>query len=539
MRVNLHLGDCLEHLKMIPSNSVNLILTSPPYDDLRTYGGNMTWNLDVFKDIASELARVLRDGGVMVWNVCDRCIDGGYSCTSHRQVLYFVDVLGLNLHDTMVWEKPNPFVRSRGKRYHAAYEPMFIFSKGKPKTFNPILRECKNGGKEYDATFTSNRTNGRVEHKHVVIPNECVDFNVWSIPTATSKETTYTLKDGRKIKHTAVFPKELAVRHIQTWSNEGDVVLDPFLGSGTSGIAAVELGRNFIGCEQNEDYYQMATERIQERMKEVGYEEDGAIMTEPQKPLKRHLEPSDSLSERLSLKVVSMKGKKQKLFIQRVECNVYDSLGFSQYHYIDKPINKAAMCFLVSTAKGQPLAFLGFLNHTFRGCSNGVKVSRFVILPHHQGKGLALPILTEVCGMLKSRGYRVFINTENPRLGEGLVNSSNYRCTTFNCVNRTIKMDVRYKHRRSGTAYRVEFIGDGVHGYSQLLGRVADMRAQRESTQPKMEGKVYVIPTYYGYVTSATCDVALQYRVNSSIMCSDGHIVEYTMPRARGTPMAA
>jgi GNAT superfamily N-acetyltransferase len=274
-------------------------------------------------------------------------------------------------------------------------------------------------------------------------------------------------------------------------------------------------------------------------MKEIGYAEEEPVVRQPKKPLKRHLEPSDALSVRMPLKVVGKKGKKQKLFIQRVECDAYDSLGFSQYHYIDKPINKAAMCFLVTTAKGQPLAFLGFLNHTFKGCSNGIKVSRFVILPHHQGKGLALPILSAVCGMLKSRGYRVFINTENPRLGESLVNSTDYRCTTFNCVNRTIKKDVRYKHRRSGTAYRVEYIGDSVHGYSQLLGRVADMRAQRESTQPKMEGKVYVIHTYYGYVTSATCDVALRYRVNSSAICSDGHIVEYAMPRARGTPLAA
>ena len=539
MRVNIHLGDCLEHLKMIPSNSVNLILTSPPYDDLRTYGGNMTWNLDVFKDIARELARVLKDGGVIVWNVCDRCIDGGYSCTSHRQVLYFVDECGLKLNDTVEWVKPYPYIKNRGKRYQAAHEPLYVFSKGKLMTFNPIMRECKSGGKKYTQRFVSQYGCGAERVVSGIVSKETTDYNVWTIQTVTAKESSYMLKDGRKIHHTAVYPMELAKRVIQTWSNEGDVVLDPFLGSGTSGLAAVELGRNFIGCELNEDYYQMATERIQERMKEVGNKEDGAIEEQPQKPLKRHLEPSDALSERKPLKFVSLKGKKQKLFIQRVECDAYDSLGFSQYHYIDKPINKAAMCFLVSTAKGQPLAFLGFLNHTFRGCSNGVKVSRFVILPQYQGKGLAMPILSAVCGMLKSRGYRVFINTENPRLGEGLVSSSNYRCTTFNCVNRTIKMDVRYKHRRNGTAYRVEYIGDSVHGYSQLLGRVADMRAQMESIQPKMEGKVYVIPTYYGYVSSATCDVALQYRVNSSIICSDSHIVEYAMPRARGTPMAA
>ena len=267
-KVNLYLGNCLEHLKRLPCDSVNLVLTSPPYDNLRSYVNKDSWNMEVFKEIAKELSRVLKPGGVIVWNVCDQCHKGCYSGNSFRQVLYFME-LGLNLHDTMIWHKPNPFGRRRGMRYHAAHEPMYVFSKGEPNTFNPIMRKCKNGGKPFKATYKSMRYDGVVEHKEGLVNFETPDYNVWSIPQSRNRETFIT-RDGRTIKHPAVFPMELALKHIKTWTNEGDIVLDPFLGSGTTGIAAVELGRKFIGCEMNEDYFDMSSARIEARMQELG-----------------------------------------------------------------------------------------------------------------------------------------------------------------------------------------------------------------------------------------------------------------------------
>ena len=481
IQTSLYRGDSASLLCRVRSNSVDLVVTSPPYDNLRTYNGAaVDWGFDKFKAVANELARVLKDGGVMVWNVKDQCVNGGYSCNSYRQVLYFVDTLGLKLHDTMVWEKPNPFVRGRGKRYHAAYEPMFVFSKGEPKTFNPIMRECKNGGKEYDAAYVSNMGKGRVEHKHVVISKECIDFNVWSIPTATSEETTYTLKDGRKIKHTAVFPKELAARHIRTWTNEGDVVLDPFMGSGTTGIAAVELGRSFIGCELNEDYYTMASERIENKKRELG-------LTMSEEPLCA----SDILSERYKMKVKNRKGKKFNLFIQRVECSVYEKLRFSKYHYIEKPINKAAQSYLITGAKGNPIAFIAFLNCTFKGCSNGLMVSRFVILPQYRGKGLSVPILSKVCGMLKAMKKRVFINTENPILGKALNRSAYFKGTTFDQKMREAEYDVKYAHRRGGYAWRKEFCGYAVYGYGSMMKKLSVMRDKRVKREIKTMPKTH------------------------------------------------
>ena len=271
-KVNLFQGDCLEHLRRLPNSSIDHILTSPPYDSLRTYGGVAAWNLEVFKGIAKELVRVLRPGGVIVWNVCDQCKNGSYSGNSFRQVLYFME-LGLNLHDTMIWHKPNPFGRRRGKRYHAAHEPMYVFSKGEPNTFNPIMRKCKNGGKSYKRTYKSLQGEGWEEYKEGVTNYETPDYNVWSIQQSRNRET-FTTWDGREIKHPAVFPKELALRHIMSWTNEGDIVLDPFMGSGTTGIAAVELGRKFIGCELNEDYFDMASARIESRMHELGISND-------------------------------------------------------------------------------------------------------------------------------------------------------------------------------------------------------------------------------------------------------------------------
>jgi site-specific DNA-methyltransferase (adenine-specific) len=268
----LYQGDSALGLKGICSNSVDLVVTSPPYDNLRSYDGAAAdWGFSKFKEIANESVRVLKPNGVLVWNVNDQCKNGSYSCNSMRQVLYFTEELGLRLHQTIAWVKKNPMPQVAKKRYQTAFELLYVFSKGEPKTFNPIMRECKNYGKEYTQKFRSQigRCSERIVNR--AVSKEVVDNNVWAIATANATETNYVLKDGRKIHHTAVFPMELARRVIQTWSNEGDAVLDPFMGSGTTGIAAVELGRSFIGCELNDDYFTMASERIENIERELSY----------------------------------------------------------------------------------------------------------------------------------------------------------------------------------------------------------------------------------------------------------------------------
>lgn len=250
------LGDAAEVINLIPSESVDLVVTSPPYDNLRKYNGiGNTWNHEKFKLIANELKRVLKPGGVIVWVVNDKIEKGSKTGTSFRQALYFQEI-GLNINDTMIWEKGNPLPQIKQPRYSACFEYMFIFSKGTPKTFNPIMRQCKLGGKLYDST-AKNMDGESGRHKLTYNVNkEMVDYNIWKIAVAQNKT-----------KHPAVFPYEIPYRHIKTWSNEGDVVLDPFMGSGTTALAAIDLNRKYIGIEMVKEYYDICMERIKEKEK--------------------------------------------------------------------------------------------------------------------------------------------------------------------------------------------------------------------------------------------------------------------------------
>lgn len=241
----------------LPDGSIDLVVTSPPYDDLRKYGGvGEGWNLETFKAIASELCRTLKDGGVIVWNVNDKTESGSKTGNSFRQCLHFME-LGLNLNDTMIWRKTNPMPQVRQPRYAQCFEYMFILSKGKPKTFNPIMRKTKCGGQRYDSTCKNmGGENGRTE-KHFVINSEAVDYNIWDIAIAQNKTG-----------HPAVFPEELASRHVRSWSNEGDLVLDPFMGSGTTALACIREKRHFVGFEINKSYYDTSIERVHNLLSE-------------------------------------------------------------------------------------------------------------------------------------------------------------------------------------------------------------------------------------------------------------------------------
>ena len=177
MNIDLRHGDCLELMKNIPDGSVDLTVTSPPYDNLRTYNGNIDqWNFDKFKDIAKELYRVTANGGVVVWVVADKTEKGSETGTSFRQALWFMEC-GFNLHDTMIWRKPNAMPHVDKTRYTQCFEYMFIFSKGKPKTFNPIKTPCKYAGKFLK---TTNKNPESIKSSYANIVNkERIAFNIF------------------------------------------------------------------------------------------------------------------------------------------------------------------------------------------------------------------------------------------------------------------------------------------------------------------------------------------------------------------------
>lgn len=203
----LYLGDCVEEMLKIPSESVDLVVTSPPYDDLRDYNNSIDYTT-----LIKELYRVLKKGGVVVWNVNDKIDKGTKSLSSFKQALMFKD-LGFLVNDVMIWEKTNPMPQVRQPRYNQVFEYMFVFSKGKPKTFNPIMVDCKSAGSSYKSTCKKITKGKDREYKELVINKQKVDNNIWRFAVAQNKTS-----------HTAVFPLELPLRHIQTWTDRKSVV---------------------------------------------------------------------------------------------------------------------------------------------------------------------------------------------------------------------------------------------------------------------------------------------------------------------------
>ena len=259
MTVELIQGDCKLSLSEIPNNSINLTVTSPPYDNLRTYNGNNAlWSEHVWRDVIAELYRVTAEGGVVVWVVADATIKGSETGTSFRQALHAMEC-GFRLHDTMIWNKGGfSAVGALKTRYAPVFEYMFVFSKGKPKVFNPIKdRLNKHAGTKLHGNVR--QKDGSVKpmtgDKQKVIASHGQRFNVWEASGQMSRKDT---------RHPAQFPEHIARDHIISWSNEGDTVLDPFMGSGTTGKMALQLGRNFIGIELDADYFAIAEDRIRQ-----------------------------------------------------------------------------------------------------------------------------------------------------------------------------------------------------------------------------------------------------------------------------------
>jgi DNA modification methylase len=242
----LFCGDNVEVLRReVQDNSVQLTVTSPPYDNLRKYNG-FAWD---FESVARELFRVTKPGGVVVWIVADATAKGSETGTSFRQALGFLDV-GFNLHDTMIYWKVN-YVPLTHNRYEQCWEYMFVLSKGRPSVFNPIRipkrTDSKPGRfhqKPGDGVFTAAHS-GASESTDKIAPN------IFSYVVGTDKSG-----------HPAAYPEQLAKDHIISWSNPGDTVLDPFLGSGTTGKMAAQLGRFFIGCDISQEYVDLARRRI-------------------------------------------------------------------------------------------------------------------------------------------------------------------------------------------------------------------------------------------------------------------------------------
>ena len=248
-------GDCLERMKEIPDNSIDLIVTSPPYDNLRDYNNTSEWGFEVFKSIANEIYRVMAQNACVVWIVNDSTIKGSESGSSFQQALYFKEI-GFNIHDTMVWQKISPFQHKN--RYIQCFEYMFVFSKGFRREAN-LIKDRKNKWAGTQINGTERQKNGQTKNRSKIQKSKKVKefgarYNIWDIPPDKNNKTG----------HPAVFPVQIAQDHIKTWTNPGQTVMDPFMGSGTTGVACKNLKRNFIGIEKDREYFRIAKQRIKD-----------------------------------------------------------------------------------------------------------------------------------------------------------------------------------------------------------------------------------------------------------------------------------
>lgn len=247
--------NCIDYMRQQPDESIDFVLTSPPYDTMRLYKRQVTWNFSVFKRVAKQLARCIKQGSTIVCVVGDETIDHNETGTSFRQALYFKEC-GLNLYDTMIFEKTNPMPGYRPSLYRQCFEYIFVFCKGEMRVFNPLMVK----------TTTTAPTIYRKENKWSMENGKTTSGAVKrATPEMRYHNNIFRYGvGGVRVEHPATFPIQLAKDMIFTYTEEGQTVYDPFAGSGTTNLAAYELGRGCIGTEIVEDYAAMAQHRLKQ-----------------------------------------------------------------------------------------------------------------------------------------------------------------------------------------------------------------------------------------------------------------------------------
>jgi site-specific DNA-methyltransferase (adenine-specific) len=267
MEINkIYNENCIETMAKMPDNFIDLTVTSPPYDDVRTYKG---FTLPI-EDIAKELYRVTKKGGIVVWVVNDKTVNYCETLTSFKTAILFVEKAGFNLHDTMIYKRQAAFPDV--VRYYQEFEYMFVFSKGKPKTINLLRQNKSESTIKRNNSGVHNSRNERQQNGNIKkgdinsvervnkakLDDTRVKSNIWEIATGSQKST----KDKIAFQHPAIFPEQLANDHIISWSNENDLVYDPFMGSGTTAKISILNKRNYIGSEISKEYCEIAEQRL-------------------------------------------------------------------------------------------------------------------------------------------------------------------------------------------------------------------------------------------------------------------------------------
>jgi site-specific DNA-methyltransferase (adenine-specific) len=244
-------GDNVEVMAGFPDECIDLVVTSPPYDNLRLYDG-FSWD---FEALARELWRVIKPGGVVVWVVGDATVNGSETGTSFKQALYFKG-LGFRLYDTMIYRMKNILPRQNGHRYEQAFEYMFVLSKGRPEVTNIKQVPCIRAGEEMYVSARDNGQDALIRRWNKTADYKS-DINIWEYGVGKGGST-----NDNVFSHPAIFPEKLAHDHIISWSNPGQVVLDPFCGSGTTAKMCVLTDRKYIGIDVSQSYVDLSNRRV-------------------------------------------------------------------------------------------------------------------------------------------------------------------------------------------------------------------------------------------------------------------------------------
>ena len=264
----IFLGNAADIMRKMPDNYVDLTVTSPPYDNLRTYKGKIKDDIKFddyfsfpFVEMAQELFRITKDGGIVVWVVNDQIVDGGETGNSFRQALKFQEI-GFKIYDTMIYHKNGAPFPETG-RYSQVFEYMFVFLKGnKPNTVN-IIKDKANrwaGSSNFGKRSARTKEGDIKPLENFTVAKFGSRYNVWYINNGAS----WTTRDKYAYVHPAMFPESLAEDHILSWSKEGDIVLDPMVGAGTTCKMAKMNNRNFIGIDSEQEYIDVSTKRVNE-----------------------------------------------------------------------------------------------------------------------------------------------------------------------------------------------------------------------------------------------------------------------------------
>ena len=252
----IRIGDNAEVLSTMPADSVHLALTSPPYGTLRTYDGKPQWD---FAALRRELLRVLVDGGIVAWVVGDQVVQGGKRCIPEEHTLAFRDS-GFVVHDIIIYHKLGCPSRPRNNAHWNVHDRIIIASKGKPRTVNPDRIPCNTAGDVKGKGYQRAKDGGvSTRSRSGPIADTKPESNLWSFmagwPVTTADKFAYS--------HPALMPEPLAAKIINAFSVEGDIVLDPFAGAGTTMEIAKLLNRRWCGIEISERYAELARRRVE------------------------------------------------------------------------------------------------------------------------------------------------------------------------------------------------------------------------------------------------------------------------------------